>query len=63
MHPQHSWRLRLGMFEKLGKLNREYVIHAESPGEELSALAIQSLEGYSRSHPQPSPRSPLSLVP
>jgi len=46
----------VSMFEKLGKLNREYVIHAESPEEELSALAIQSMEGYFRSHPQPSER-------
>lgn len=46
----------VSMFEKLSKLNREYVIHAESPEEELSALTIQSLEGYFRSHPQPSER-------
>ena len=44
------------LFEKLGKLQKEYVIHAQSPEEELSELAIQSLEGYFRSHPQPSER-------
>jgi predicted Zn-dependent protease len=44
------------LFEKLSKLQREYVIHAQSPEEELSELAIQSLEGYFRSHPQPSER-------
>jgi predicted Zn-dependent protease len=46
----------VSMFEKLSQLNSEYIIHAESPEEELSALAIQSLEGYFRSHPQPSER-------
>ena len=44
------------LFEKSAKLYKEYVIHAESPEEELSELAIQSLEGYFRSHPQPSER-------
>jgi predicted Zn-dependent protease len=46
----------VSLFEKFAKLNREYVIHAQSPEEELSELAIQSLEGYFRSHPQPSER-------
>jgi len=44
------------LFEKFAKLHTEYVIHAQSPEEELSELAIQSLEGYFRSHPQPSER-------
>ena len=44
------------LFEKLGKLQSEYIIHAQSPEEELSQLAIQNLEGYFRSHPQPSER-------
>jgi beta-barrel assembly-enhancing protease len=44
------------LFEKLAKLRNEYIIHAQSPEEELSELAIQSLEGYFRSHPQPSER-------
>jgi len=44
------------LFEKFAKLNEEYVIHAHSPEEELSELAVQSLEGYFRSHPQPSER-------
>ena len=39
------------LFERFAKLNREYVIHAESPEEELSNLAIESLSGYFRSHP------------
>jgi len=44
------------MFERFKKLNNEYVIHADSPEEELSDLAIQSLQGYFRSHPLPSER-------
>jgi beta-barrel assembly-enhancing protease len=44
------------LFERLSKLSNEYVIHAQTPEQELSELAIQSLEGYFRSHPQPSER-------
>jgi len=44
------------LFTRLAKLCNEYVIHAESPEEELSELAIQSLTGYFRSHPLPSER-------
>src|SRR6266496_2802103 len=44
------------MFERFSKLHSEYVIHARSPEEELSQLAIQSLQGYFRSHPLPSER-------
>jgi predicted Zn-dependent protease len=46
----------VGMFERLAKLCDEYVIHAQSPDQELSQLAIQSLSGYFRSHPLPSER-------
>jgi len=46
----------VSLFEKFAKLHEEYVIHARSPEEELSQLAIQSLEGYFRSHPLPSER-------
>jgi beta-barrel assembly-enhancing protease len=46
----------LTLFERFAKLHKEYIIHAQSPEEELSELAIQSLEGYFRSHPQPSER-------
>jgi len=46
----------VSLFEKFSKLHSEYVIHASSPEEELSELAIQSLEGYFRSHPLPSER-------
>jgi predicted Zn-dependent protease len=44
------------LFTRLAKLCDEYVIHARSPEEELSELAIQSLTGYFRSHPLPSER-------
>jgi len=44
------------LFERLVKLSNEYVIHAQTPEEELSQVAIQSLEGYFRSHPLPSER-------
>ncbi len=43
-------------FERFAKLHAEFVIHAQSPEEELSELAIQSLTGYFRSHPLPSER-------
>ncbi|HEX4546429.1 MAG TPA: M48 family metalloprotease [Candidatus Acidoferrum sp.] len=43
-------------FERFAKLCDEYVIHAKSPDQELSELAIQSLTGYFRSHPLPSER-------
>jgi predicted Zn-dependent protease len=46
----------LQTFQRFAKLRDEYVIHAQSPEEELSELAIQSLEGYFRSHPLPSER-------
>jgi predicted Zn-dependent protease len=44
------------LFTRIAKLCDEYVIHARSPEEELSELAIQSLAGYFRSHPLPSER-------
>lgn len=44
------------MFNRFAKLDKEYVLHAETPEEELSNLAIQSLSGYFRSHPLPSER-------
>jgi predicted Zn-dependent protease len=46
----------VSMFERFSKLHEEYAIHARSPEEELSQLAIQSLQGYFRSHPLPSER-------
>jgi predicted Zn-dependent protease len=44
------------LFERFAKLCDEYFIHAQSPDQELSELAIQSLNGYFRSHPLPSER-------
>jgi beta-barrel assembly-enhancing protease len=44
------------LFERFAQLHDEYVIHARTPGQELSQLAIQSITGYFRSHPQPSER-------
>jgi predicted Zn-dependent protease len=44
------------MFQRFAKLHREYVIHAQSPEEELTDVAIQGLTGYFRSHPLPSER-------
>jgi len=46
----------VNLYERLAKLCNEFVIHAQSPDEELSQLAIQSLTGYFRSHPLPSER-------
>ena len=46
----------VSLFEKFARLHNEYIIHAQSPEQELSELAIQGLEGYFRSHPQPSER-------
>jgi len=43
-------------FTRFAKLCNEFVIHAQSPDQELSELAIQSLTGYFRSHPLPSER-------
>ena len=46
----------VSLFEKFNELHAEYVIHAKSPEQELSELAIESLEGYFRSHPATSER-------
>lgn len=43
-------------FERLSRLQREYVIHAQAPVDELSEVAIEGLQGYFRSHPEPSER-------
>jgi beta-barrel assembly-enhancing protease len=44
------------LLEKFTKLDREYVIHAETPTDELSQLTIDGLMGYFRSHPFSSER-------
>ena len=46
----------LRMFETFDRLYQEYVRRAKSPQEELSQVAIQTIEGYFRSHPLPSER-------
>ena len=46
----------LRMFKTFERLDREYVQKAESPQEELSQVAIQTIEGYFRSHPRPQER-------
>ena len=48
------------LLEKFTKLDREYVIHAETPTDELSQLTIDGLMGYFRSHPLSSERLALA---
>lgn len=52
----YSPRGAVDQLERWTKLEREYVIHAETPVDELSDLAIECLQGYFRSHPLPSER-------
>jgi beta-barrel assembly-enhancing protease len=44
------------LLERWTQLYREYVIHADTPTDELGDIAIAGLEGYFRTHPQPSER-------
>jgi predicted Zn-dependent protease len=44
------------MFQEFNELHAEYLIHAKTPEQELSELAVQSLKGYFRSHPTTSDR-------
>jgi len=44
------------MFETLERLHQEYQAKAKTPQEEVSQVALQTLEGYFRSHPLPSER-------
>ncbi len=44
------------MFETFERLHKEYQSKAKTPQEELSQVALQTLEGYFRSHPLPSER-------
>jgi predicted Zn-dependent protease len=44
------------MLNNFDRLHSEYVIHAKTPTEELSRMAIEGLEGYFRSHPLPAER-------
>lgn len=52
----YSAKGAVNLLERWMKLRNEYVIHAENPTEELSQLAIDSLNGYFRTHPLPSER-------
>jgi beta-barrel assembly-enhancing protease len=48
------------LFQTFGRLNRAHLSNTESPpqdpGQELSKVAIEGIEGYFRSHPLPSER-------
>lgn len=44
------------MFEAFARLDRQYIQKAETPDQELSQVAIESIEGYFRSHPLPEER-------
>jgi beta-barrel assembly-enhancing protease len=44
------------MFQKFAQLHKQYVAKAETPDQELSQVAIQSIQGYFRSHPLPEER-------
>jgi predicted Zn-dependent protease len=44
------------LLERWTRLYREYVIHADTPIDELGQVAITGLVGYFRSHPLPSER-------
>jgi beta-barrel assembly-enhancing protease len=44
------------MFETFERLYQEYQTRAKTPQEELSRVALQTLEGYFRSHPLPAER-------
>jgi beta-barrel assembly-enhancing protease len=46
----------VNLLQRWTKLHREYVIHAETPTDELGQLAIEGLAGYFRSHPLPTER-------
>jgi hypothetical protein len=54
--PGYSPLGALALLQRWNELNREFVIHAETPTEELSEVAIEGLTGYFRSHPLPSER-------
>ena len=46
----------VNLMNRLAELHREYVIHASTPVDELSQVAIEGLQGYFRSHPLPEER-------
>jgi len=52
----YSPRGAVNLTQRLTKLRREYVMHAATPADELSQVAIDGLTGYFRSHPLPAER-------
>ena len=46
----------LRLFETYERLYQEYVTKAQTPQEELTGVALETLEGYFRTHPMPSER-------
>jgi predicted Zn-dependent protease len=52
----YSPRGAIDLLTRFVQLNREYMIHADTPTDELSQLAIEGLKGYFRSHPPASER-------
>ena len=52
----YSPRGAIDLLTRFVQLDREYVIHADTPTGELSQLAIEGLMGYLRSHPLASER-------
>jgi predicted Zn-dependent protease len=46
----------VSLFDHWAELHSEYVIHASTPVDELSQVAIEGLQGYFRSHPLPEER-------
>ena len=46
----------VNLLTRFAQLDREYVMHVDTPAEELSKVAIDGLEGYFRTHPLPSER-------
>ena len=44
------------LLQRWTELHREYVIHADTPVDEMSQLAVAGLTGYFRSHPLPEER-------
>jgi len=55
----------VAMFERFGKLCDEYVVHAQSPGQEITQLAIQSFPAtfvLIRSPPNGLPKPTISSL-
>jgi predicted Zn-dependent protease len=52
----YSPRGAVDLLVRWSKLRDEYVVHAETPTEELSQLAVDGLAGYFRTHPLPAER-------